>query len=745
MNCILRSACLLVLSPIGFAQTTWFVDGAGTAPGSGTAGDPFTSIQYAIDQSSTVDGDTVLVQPGTYLESVDFSGKSLRVASSAGASATVLESIGSVVMAISGEATGTEIDGFTIQGGTGFDFVPTVGVPRVLGGGLVVIDSHLSVRNCMITGNTAQFGGGACVNGGELRMEDCEVRGNELPLQASVAVGGGVACVRGSLSLHRTVVADNILRATSGGIFSRGRGAGVYCAVVTSAAAPSLRMSDCLIENNRVEPWGRGGGIYVASSDCIIERCVVRGNSTGTEVNRFAEGAGIYVVELEQAPPATIRDCTIENNGAGTTGAGGGVWGYALLQNCVLRNNEATRGGGIHSAPSDAPARLEGCLLEGNRSDHSDVFLPSGAGANRVELFDCILRGNRSMNSGGAATNCELTRCEVLDNTSGAMLAESVEIRGGGLLDCIATDCTIAGNLLAPCQDLTVDGGGAAYNSTLTRCLIVGNKTESPGIGAATVGCELESCTVYGNEYLGGWGYVVSGPGLVRNTIIFGNAAAIDIGPYSPEPEFRFTNVEEGVMPGLGNISAAPDFWAPDRLDFHLRPGSRGIDEGDPMSPLDPDGSLIEMGAFPFDLDYYGLPTNYCTAKVNSLGCAVAMDFVGAPSLTGDDNFELTATGFPSNAFAVPVWSLSPGATPLGGGLLCVGSPFMRSAVAQAGPNTPGTCEGGSLASPFAQATMTAAGLVAGSRIYAQLWYRDNLPDGTGFALTDGLDFTIQP
>ena len=746
MNLPLSAVCALLASPFGFGQSTWIVDATGTGPGSGTANDPYTTIQYAIDQSATLPGDTVLVSPGTYTGAVDFLGKELRIASSSGADSTIIEATGSVVTAKSGEGPGTEIEGFTIRGGTGALYTYGLNSTRRVGGGVYVQDSQLLVRDCIVTGNTAEVGGGLCSNGGELRVVGCEVTDNEVSRMTGTFGGGGIASIEGSLSLADTTVAGNVARATGSAFQSSRRGGGIMNGLIVSGVPSSIRMTDCLVENNRVEPHGDGGGAFIVTFDGLMDRCVVRGNSTGAEVTERSEGAGLFIADLEATPLMVVRDSTIEGNGSGTTGRGGGFFGGARLEGCIIRNNEAALGGGVFNASgNDERSELVDCVLEGNRSEHSDSELPSGAGAHGADLTDCTLRGNHSSNSGGAATNCVLNGCKIEDNSAGALLPNSFGIRGGALLDCIATDCTLVGNVLDPCLDLNTDGGGAAYASTLTRCLIIGSKIGDPGLGAATAGCDLDSCTVYGSEYLNGWGYAISGPATVHNTIVWGNATNLDIGPYSPIPVLSYSDVEEGLMPGPGNISTAPDFWAPDRLDFHLRPGSRGIDEGDPASPLDPDGSAIEMGALPFDADYYGLPTNYCTAKVNSLGCSAAMDFAGTPSLTGPDDFELTATGLPNSAFAIPVWSLSPGATPLGGGLLCVGSPFIRSAIAQASPNPAGSCEGGAIASPFDQAKMATNGLVAGSRIYAQLWYRDNLPDGTGFALTDGLDFTIRP
>jgi hypothetical protein len=62
-------AILLLVLPAA-AQTTWHVDDDGVAPGTGTQTDPYTSIHYAVQQPTTLAGDTVLVAPGTYQEQI---------------------------------------------------------------------------------------------------------------------------------------------------------------------------------------------------------------------------------------------------------------------------------------------------------------------------------------------------------------------------------------------------------------------------------------------------------------------------------------------------------------------------------------------------------------------------------------------------------------------------------------------------------------------------------------------------
>ncbi len=55
-----------------------------------------------------------------------------------------------------------------------------------------------------------------------------------------------------------------------------------------------------------------------------------------------------------------------------------------------------------------------------------------------------------------------------------------------------------------------------------------------------------------------------------------------------------------GVSPGVGDISADPEFIDQANRDYSLQPDSPCIDAGDPNSPLDPDGTRPDMGAIPF-------------------------------------------------------------------------------------------------------------------------------------------------
>lgn len=79
----------------------------------------YSTIQEAINAADVLGGDTVLVSPGTYSESINFSGKALKLLSVSGTESTIISppSGNSSVIFESGETSNSVISGFTLTNG----------------------------------------------------------------------------------------------------------------------------------------------------------------------------------------------------------------------------------------------------------------------------------------------------------------------------------------------------------------------------------------------------------------------------------------------------------------------------------------------------------------------------------------------------------------------------------------------------------------------------------------------------
>ena len=128
----------------------------------------YSSIQSAINAS--VNGDTVLVEPGTYFENINFRGKHIVLtsrfyinndfsyisATTINGSTPVNPDSASVVIIGSGADSSTVLQGFKITGGTGTKWTDEhgAGVFREGGGILVAVSSPI-IRFNIITNNSA--------------------------------------------------------------------------------------------------------------------------------------------------------------------------------------------------------------------------------------------------------------------------------------------------------------------------------------------------------------------------------------------------------------------------------------------------------------------------------------------------------------------------------------------------------------------------------------------------------------
>ena len=248
---IAAATCLTVLGLCAVASArTITVNNAGTAE--------FDNIQAAID--TAVDGDTVIIEPGTYTgqgnRDVDFRGKAITVRSlhphdPEVVAATVLDggdawSRGFVFT--SKEGTASQLSGLTIRNGR-----------NEQGAGIYCGDGSPTISYCVVRENAAARGAGLyCGYGGSPVLIGCVFRRNE-------------ASERGGALYNSTTSCPTLVNCVLNGNSALYEGGGVYCGL---RSRPTV--VNCTLSNNRVRDLG--GGVS-GDSTLVFVNSILWGNS----------------------------------------------------------------------------------------------------------------------------------------------------------------------------------------------------------------------------------------------------------------------------------------------------------------------------------------------------------------------------------------------------------------------------------------------------------------------------------
>jgi hypothetical protein len=417
--------------------------------------------------------------------------------------------------------------------------------------------------------------------------------------------------------------------------------------------------------------------------------------------------------------------------------------------------------GNVTSDPVTRPLGKGGAIAsDSNRLQGEGLlFLENWAGEaggavwGPITLRDSVLRANLSHSQGGGAWGAMLFDSELVANRV-IPLDDWDSTWGGGAYGGFLSGCTLRDNVAygfkgpadqASCTAAPASFGGGAYAATLVHCLVYDNHAD---FGGGLANCDANVTTVFCNTALaeaGGGGLFFDGLGQVQNSIIWHNMPN-QILDFTDTISVTYSDVELG-WPGQGNANWDPMFWDPAARDFHLKPSSYCIDRGDPLAPPDPDGTRCDMGALCFDAQYCGLPSTYCDAKVNSMDCVPSIAFIGTPSLTGPDDFHITAHRVLNQRNGMLIWSYLAADLPFRGGTLCISSPLVRTEVQSSGGSAlPANDCSGTFDHLYSQAEMGQRFMWVGRTFFAQYYYRDEgfaAPDNVG--LTDGLRVTVCP
>jgi hypothetical protein len=257
------------------------------------------TIQAGID--AAVNGDTILVSPGTYKENINFNGKAITVKSQSGPGVTIIDGgqKDSVVTFASAEGRNSILSGFTLQNGLAASYY---------GGGINANGTSPTISGNVITLNNACGGGpGIFSSGGGPRIENNIISTNGQSCSGGFG-GGGFGTNGGSdIQVSGNVISDN----------SAGAGINLY---YTGAAS---------IINNTISN-NAGGGVFITgitAGDGIIVQNLIVGNQYGQ---------GLYWT----SPPLMVVNNTIVNNSSGNYySAGSEIYGVTVNNQLTLQNN----------------------------------------------------------------------------------------------------------------------------------------------------------------------------------------------------------------------------------------------------------------------------------------------------------------------------------------------------------------------------------------------------------------------
>jgi len=365
----------------------------------------YATIQSAIDEA--FGGDTIIVEPGTYNENINFKGKNVNLtaidSNDPDVVATTIIHGGSKtsVVTFSGiEESTCSIQGFTIKGGYAQE--------PAHGGGVRGNGTVARIINCHISENVAyRRGGGLYECDGPII--GCTISNNKVQSLATTE-GGGLHNCDGPIS--GCTIVDNT---SNSGMYGTGFGGGLYacngpitdCTIISNHAGGNGgglygcdgTITNCTITDNRAEHYSiqsRGGGLY--GCDGLINNCLVSSN--------WAEesGGGLYDCD------GLISDCKITYNNAANF-RGGGLSMCESISNCVINSNSADCGGGLYRCNS-----IYNCLISNN------LAVENGGGLHKCgELVNCTVTGNKAKSNGGGIYvqgSSTVINCILWDNAS---------------------------------------------------------------------------------------------------------------------------------------------------------------------------------------------------------------------------------------------------------------------------------------------------------------------------------------
>jgi hypothetical protein len=333
----------------------------------------YSTIQNAIEASSN--GDTILVQPGTYLESINFNGKNVVLASlfilsndTSYVSKTIIDANKktTVITFSNGEDSTAMVVGFTIQNGF---------CTREQEIGYGIYCSHNSkpiIRNSRVINNEGWMVGGIKCIEAQIKLESVIVSNNKGD-SYTYSNSGGIYCQSSSLFLKDVQISNNV-GDHSGGIMCKNSKV-ILQNVQINYNKGSSSWGGNYFYNSSIEfeggcvlgNWGwHGGGITCDSSNIKLKDVLFSGNSNGA-------------LSITNGSKATVENIIATSNVGESDQEHGIIYvnGASLqISKSCLFNNSFIYGATIKGV--DANIELINCTIFGNKGQGGTGVMAGG-------------------------------------------------------------------------------------------------------------------------------------------------------------------------------------------------------------------------------------------------------------------------------------------------------------------------------------------------------------------------------
>jgi parallel beta-helix repeat protein len=436
----------------------------------------------------------------------------------------------------------------------------------------------------------------------------------------------------------------------------------VYCSINNAFTPVTCNNSDPVISHNLMTSGGIYGAIYVLNlsspriSDCSITNA----------------GRGIY---WTSSANATIDSCVISNvysQGFWWTSSASGTISGSIISGCGRSGVYKTSGN----------LTFIDCIISNNKNNMDDYGGGVRSQFGNVTFINCTISNDSMFSGEGGGVGCRqgtatFTNCTINGNCS-VDLSSSPYLGGGGIslynANAILSHCTIFDNFGSP------HGGAIAiYNTgnlSINHCTIDGNESDCgmyPGSTIAIIGSSPAATimnSIISNNY--GWpsnacAIYNQGTLTAEYSDFYHNYPGGDISGNRPTGfgVLDTTNYNSDSCDIYYNIFLDPMFVDTTNGDLHLQAASICIDAGDPTSPLDPDGTVADMGCYYFDQSAHPVPNSVTDLTISCDSLNVHL--IWSPVTTDTSGNSITVSRYiiyaSDNPFLVPVLLDSIGCT----------------------------------------------------------------------------------